>query len=128
MAVVDDGDDEVLGLGDGDRRQAAEPHQLLAIAGDDQHLAIGLRLGETEADQRGGAHGAPEVIVGVRVAGGVDVVAGRAKPSHDEQIAAIPEQRRNDRAPIERSAELLSHRRHHFFAPIMRCEISTAIC
>ena len=82
----------------------------------------------TEADERRCTHGAPEIIVGVRVSGGMDIVAGRTQSGEDEEIAAIPEERRDGGTPVQRRVRLFRHCPHHFFAPIMRCEISTAIC
>src|SRR5262249_50930731 len=122
VAVVDDGYHQVLGLGDRDGREAAETHQLLAVAGDDEDGAVGSRLGDAKADEGRRAHRAPEVVVGVRVSGGMNIVAGRAEPGDDEKVAAIPEERRDGGAPVERMG-LLCHGAHHFFAPIMRCEI-----
>src|SRR5262249_47016913 len=49
MAVVDDGDDEITGLSDSDRRKAAEGHQLLAIASDDENARLRLRLGKSKS-------------------------------------------------------------------------------
>jgi hypothetical protein len=36
-----------------DRRERTQPHQYLAVAGDDQHAAIGLGQREAEPDHRG---------------------------------------------------------------------------
>ena len=98
---------------------------MLAVAGDDQHPPLRLRLREAEPDQRGAAHRAPEIEVGVVVAGGIGIVGRRAEPADDQQVAAIREQRRDRGAPVELVAGRAAY---HFFAPIRRCDISTAIC
>ena len=47
----------------GDGGQRAEAHQHLAIAGEHQDAAVGLRQSEAEADHGGAAHRAPEVEI-----------------------------------------------------------------
>src|SRR5215475_14628710 len=51
VVVVDHDDHEIARIADRDSGEPAEPHQLLAIAGDRDHGAIRLRLRKTKADQ-----------------------------------------------------------------------------
>ena len=110
---------------------ASEPMaiSMLPVAGDDHDAPLRLGLREAEADQRGAAHGAPEVEVVVAVAGRVDVVARRAEPGDHQRLVARRQQRRHRRAAVQ-SSEPKSRRScaHHFFAPRSRCPIRTAIC
>src|SRR5262249_21835782 len=101
VIVVDDHDDEVLRIGDRDGGEPAKPHQLLAVAGDHDHGAIRLRLRETKPDQRGRAHGAPEIIVSIVVTGGMHVVAWRAEAGNDQEAVSPGEQAGYDLAAIE---------------------------
>ena len=109
---------------DGDGGEASERHQLLAVARDHQHATIGLGLGEPEPDERCAAHRSPQVVVGVVIPAGVDVVGGRAETGDDKGVAALGEQECDSVASFEDRG----HRVHHFFLPSMRCPISTAIC
>src|SRR5262249_11160993 len=65
MMVVDHHEGEIARLRNGDRGEAAEGHELLAVAGDDEDASSGLRLRQAEADEGGTTHGAPEIVVGV---------------------------------------------------------------
>ena len=123
MPVVDHGDRQIFRPRHRDGREAAQAHQLLAVAGDCQNIAVRPGLGEPEADQRRAAHGAPEVKIRIAVARGVDVVGRRSEPGHHQELAAILEQGGNRRAPVESHAAP-----HQIFLPSMRWEISTAIC
>ena len=124
MAVVEDDDDEIGRRCDCDCRQAPQAHQLFAVAGHDQHFAIGHRLRQPQADQRRRTHGAPEIVIAVVVAGCMDVVARRTEPGHDEQAVAIAQQARDDVATIEGSNGWA----HHCFTPSRRCAMMTATC
>src|SRR5579883_702333 len=128
MAVVEHDDGEVAGLLCRDRQQAAEPHQLLAVSGDDSDRPLRLRQGQAESDHGGAAHGAPEIEIARVLAGVEHVIGRRAEAAHDKQIAALGKQRLHRLAAIERTEiphHLLSV---HFLRPIIRCEIKTAIC
>ena len=48
MPVVDDGDYEIARFCDGDRGEAAERHQLFAVAGDDEGV---FSVGEKRLDR-----------------------------------------------------------------------------
>ena len=58
----------------GDRQQAADPHELLAVAGDNGDGPAWLRQRQAEADHGRTAHRAPEVEIRWVVAGVEDVV------------------------------------------------------
>ena len=79
VTVIDDDHGQIFRLGDRNRRQAAEAHQLLAVAGQHQHAALRLRLGKTEADHRSSTHRAPEIEVAVVIADGINVIGRRAE-------------------------------------------------
>src|SRR5262249_43434994 len=63
MVVVDYDDIEVVRIGDRDGGKAAEAHELLAIAGDDEHAAVGTCLRDPKPDQGSTAHRPPEIVV-----------------------------------------------------------------
>src|SRR5215467_721595 len=132
MVVVDDHDDEVLRIADRDRGKPTEPHQLLAVAREHHDGAVRLRLRETKTNQSGRAHGTPEIIVAVVIAGGVHVVGRRAKPRNDQETVAPGEQAGHHLATIERAwscchCSTISCA-HHLLAPSSRCDSSTATC
>ena len=82
------------------------------------------RLRQAKPDQRGTAHGAPEIEVAVAVAYGMQIVGGRAETGDDQRVLAILQERGDGGAAVELSL----HWHHHFFLPIRRCPIRTAIC
>ena len=53
MAVVENDDGADCRRLGGDRRQAADPHQLLAVAGDDGDRPLRLRQRKAKADHAG---------------------------------------------------------------------------
>jgi hypothetical protein len=55
MPVVDHDDDEIARFCDGDRGEAAERHQLFAVAGDDKNSLFRLRLRQPQTDKSGSA-------------------------------------------------------------------------
>jgi hypothetical protein len=107
MAVVEHHDGEICWLLDADRREAAEAHQHLAVAGDHRGAAVGTRKRKPETNHRRTAHRAPKIEIERMIACGGDVVGRRAEAGDDEQIAAIDEQAFDDVAPIK-------HARFHF--------------
>src|SRR4051794_18662613 len=120
--VVEHRDREIARVLRRDRRQRAEAHEELAVAGDDEHRASRLREGEPEPDHRGAAHRAPKIEVERMIAGGGDVVGRRAEPGDDQEVAPALQEPRDGGAPVER--------RRHFantLAPMRRCERSTAV-
>src|SRR5215470_874210 len=103
VVVVDHHDDEVLRIGHRDGGEPTEPHQLLTVARDHHDRAVRLRLRETQADQCGRAHGAPEIVVAVMITSRVHVVGRRAKAGDDKKAVAPGEQAGHDLAAIERA-------------------------
>ena len=103
--------------------EAAESHELLAVPGDDENLPAGLCLSQAKAHQGRAAHRAPEIVVVVAIAGGVDVIGRRAQAGDDQQIVAMAKQRGN-RVAARKSAGLrafgMRHGHHHFFFPSKR--------
>ena len=119
-AVVEHDDGEVAGLLHADGGEAAEPHQHLAVAGDDGDARVRLRQRKTEPDHRRAAHRAPEIEVAVVVAGGEGVPGAGAEPRHDEQILRpVGEQGGHRGAAFE-------HHFTHTLRPISFCDSSTA--
>ena len=104
----------------------AEAHQLLAVAGQSEDALARLGLRQSKRDQRGAAHGAPEIEIAVVVADGMKVVGGRAEAGDDQRVLAVLQECRDGGAAIELGGN--GHRYHHFFLPIRRCPIRTAIC
>jgi len=98
MPVVDDGDYEIARFCDGDRGEAAERHQLFAVAGDDKNNLFRLRLCQPQTDKSGGAHGAPKIVVVVAISRSVDVIACGAETGDDEGVFPVGE-KRLDRFP-----------------------------
>ena len=89
---------------DADGGERAQPHQHLAVAGDDRDAPLRLRQRQPEPDHGGAAHGAPEIEIAVVVAGGGEIPGGRAEAGHDQQIVApVGEQRGHGGAAIELS-------------------------
>ena len=78
MAVVEHDDREIVRLLDPDGREAAQPHQHVAVAGDHRDAAIRARERKSQADHRGGAHRAPEIEIQRMIAAGRDVIGRRA--------------------------------------------------
>ena len=66
---------EVSDLLGSDRQQAADAHQLLAVAGDNSDRPLRLRQRKAEANHRRAAHRAPEIEI-CRVLAGVEHVVG----------------------------------------------------
>ena len=124
MAVVEHDDREIAGGLARDREQAADAHQLLAIAGDDEHRALRLRQREAKAHMAGAAHGAPQIEVARVVAGVEHVVGGEPRPL-TTRGRAVGKQRLDRGAAVEFKCgpSLVSV---HFLRPSMRCESSTA--
>src|SRR5262249_42250174 len=69
MAVVEHDDGEIAGLLGRDRQEATEPHRLLAVAGDNSDRPLRLRQGEPKADHGRAAHRAPQIEIGIVLAG-----------------------------------------------------------
>ncbi len=101
MAVVEHRDREIAGLLGRDGQQAADPHQLLAVAGDHQHRALRLRQREAEPNHRRAAHRAPQIEIAGMLAGVEQIVRGGAEPGDHEQLAAVGKQRLHGGAAIE---------------------------
>jgi hypothetical protein len=97
--VVDHHDAQVGRLLHADGGERSQPHQHLAVAGDDEHPAPRLREREAEAHHRGLPHRAPQREAERRIAGGGDVPRGRAEPGNHQQLAPILEQLLYDFAP-----------------------------
>ena len=69
-----------------------------------------LRQRQAEPDHGGAAHGAPQVEIAVVVAGGGEILGGRAEAGHDQQIvAALGEQRGHGGAALELRASFGPH-------------------
>ena len=101
--VVDDGDGEIGRPPHRDRRERADAHQHLAVAGHHQHAALRLRQRQAEPDHRRTAHRAPEIEVERMVARRGAIVCRRAEAADDQQVAAIGEQGGNDLTAPERA-------------------------
>src|SRR5438132_6405290 len=127
VPVVEHGDGKVLRFSRVDGEQTADAHQLLAVAGDDQHRPLRLRLRQPKAHYGRAAHRAPEIEIAGMVAGVEHVVRRRAEAGDDQQIATIGEQRLHRLAALEQG--VLRHHlvSVHFLRPSMRCEIRIAI-
>jgi hypothetical protein len=91
-AVVENCNREILWALYTDPRERPQPHQHLAIAGDDQHAVIGLCQGEAEPDHRGCAHRAPKIKVAIVVTNRGGIPGRRSKTGHEEQIPTIRKQ------------------------------------
>ena len=107
-----------------DGREAAHPHQHLAIARDHQHRQVGLRQRDAEADHHRAAHGAPQIEIAVMVAGRGDIVGRGAQSADHDGILAFRQQAGNDAAAFKKIgfAHLVKT-----FAPIRRCDNRTAV-
>src|SRR5262249_5478492 len=85
MAVVDDKDRQVRRVQDRDRRERADIHQELAVAGRDQHALVGTREGKAQPDHAGAAHRARHRVDMRAVMGQRGDVTRRAGKPRDEQ-------------------------------------------
>src|ERR1700730_18158276 len=128
MTVVEDGNRQVRRALHADCRERAEPHQHPAIPGDDENAAVGLRNGQPQADHRRRAHCAPEIEIAIVVGDRRGIPGLRAEAGDEQQIAAIVEQDADRRAAVETLIKSGLVRDHfiHRFAPISRCDSSTA--
>ncbi len=99
--VVEHDDGEVGWPLDADRREPAEAHEQLAVAGHHEHPA--LRPGERQAepDQRGAAHGAPEREGQRMVAGRGRVPIGAAEARDHQELIPLRQQHFGDLAPAQ---------------------------
>jgi len=59
VAVIEHDQGQVGGLFGADCRQAANAHQVFAVAGDDHYRLLGLRQRQSQRHRRGTAHRAP---------------------------------------------------------------------
>ena len=123
VLVVEHHDGEIPGGIGADRGERAEPHEHLAVSGDHDHAAPGLRARQAEPRHGGAPHRGPQIEVQRRVAGRGHVVGRAAEPGDDEGIAAIAEEPRGDGPTVERGA--LGHFSNRL-APMTRWAISTA--
>ena len=106
------------------RRQRAEGHQLLTIAGDHHHPLARLGLCDAKPDQSSTPHRAPKVVIPGHIARRMHVIAGRAKARDHQRAIAHRQKFRHGNPAVHRPI----HPAHHFFLPSKRCPISTAIC
>jgi len=72
---------EIRGLLHADRRERAESHQHLAIAGDHHDAALGLREREAEADHCRLPHRPPQRKAEIGIARGGDVPPVEPRPA-----------------------------------------------
>jgi hypothetical protein len=120
VAVVQHHDRQVPGLLGADGGQAADAHQLFTVTGDDHHRLLRLRQCQAQADRSCAAHGAPQVIVAVAVAGCKHVVGGRAQTRDHQRVGRGGQQAGDEGAAINvlRSCVVSHQLRSHFLRPI----------
>jgi len=78
-----------------------QAHQLLAIPRQSEDALSRLGLREAKPNQRGAAHGAPEIEIAVMVADRMKVIGRRAEAGHDQRVLAILQERGNGGAAVE---------------------------
>jgi hypothetical protein len=102
MPVIDADDREIGCVHHRYRRERADIHQQLAIAGHDEHAPVGTSQRETEPDHAGPAHGAGHRI-GVRPVPGQsrDVAARPRETADDQKILVAADQGRHRVPPVE---------------------------
>jgi hypothetical protein len=129
MTVVEHDDRKVRAFVRGNRQQAADAHQLLAVTCDHDDGTLRARQRDAEADHRRTSHRAPQIEIARVVAGVEHIIGRRSKTAHDQEVATVGEQGLHRLPAIER-AKIPCHYRVsvHFLRPSMRCEISTATC
>src|SRR5580704_942603 len=129
MTVVEDGNGKVWRALHPNRREPAQPHQHLTVAGDDENAAVGPGDRQPQPDHRRRAHCAPQIEVVLVVGDRRGIPGRRAEPGNEQQIAAIFEQDADRRAAVETLIKSGLVRDHfiHRFAPISRCDSSTAV-
>ena len=111
-----------------DRGQAAGTHQHLAVTGDHQHLARGLRERQTQPEHRRTAHAAPQRQVLRAVAHRRDVPRRRAQAGHHQHVPPPLQHGAAQRLAVQ-LARCGHHSRPSFpnvLAPSSRCPISVA--
>ncbi len=101
-----------------------DPHQHLAVAGDDHDRQLRLRQRQAEADHDRAAHRAPQREIAGVIAGRGEIVGGGAEAADDERVLAVGQQRFDHRAAVEKVG--LAHFTNTF-VPIRRCDSSTAV-
>ena len=98
---------------------------------DPQHTMPPPSAGAVRAAESSGPGWVAFASAYLAIAGGMHVISGRTKTGDDEHVSPIAQQSRDDVAPRKRALLYgcgMRHQRHHFFFPIRRCPIRTAIC
>src|SRR5580700_11567630 len=101
MTVVEDGNRQVRRALHADRRERAQSHQHLTVAGDDENAAVGLGNRQPQADHRRRAHCTPQIEVVLVVGDRRGIPGRRAEPGDEQRIAAIFEQDADRPAAVE---------------------------
>ena len=128
MAIVEHRDCQIWRALHADRRERAESHQHLAVAGHDEHATRGLGHCEAEPDHRRRTHRAPQIEITLVFAHRGGIPGRRTEAGHDQHVAPIVEQHSHRLAAIE--ARIVALRAAHFthrLAPIRRWDKSTAV-
>src|SRR5690606_34468177 len=95
MLVVENENAKVLRRLVGDNAERADAHHHLAVAGNREDAALGLRERNAQCRGYGKAHATPRVEILGLIAGGGDVPCRAAETRHDESVATVLEKLRD---------------------------------
>src|SRR5262249_16825609 len=116
-------DGQVLRLLHADRGERSQPHEHLAVAGDDEHPAPRLRERKAETHHRRLTHRAPERKAERRIARRGDVPRGRAETGDDQKVSSLLQELGHDLPSMGNHWLVCSWK---LLMPITRCGMSTA--